>query len=139
MAFEKKFSLLPTIALLLIFSIQGCSLKLDQQSADIVFRVSARNITYELVNYAPDIKEPLKLFLQAFQLALENNQKQAIELLEKQALVYLESRFADNPFLVQDIKDLYGLIQVEADLSMFQKYKAVIDGALSAVYIFDSY
>jgi hypothetical protein len=127
-----------SLILLLVLS-TACSLKLDQQSADLIFRVTARNLTYELLTYAPDLQAPLKIFLQAFQLALENNQPQAISLLEKEALAYLENRFAHNPLLIQDIKDLYKMIQIDTDFSKYQKYKAVIDGALSGLYIFEAY
>ena len=131
----KQLLIIP-LALLLFCS---CSFKINQESADIIFRITARNITYELLTYAPDLQRPLKLFLQAFQLALENNQKEAISLLEKEALSYLEVRFSHKPALIQDIKDLYLLIQLEADFTPYQKYSSVIDGALSAIYLFEEY
>ena len=117
----------------------GCSLKLDQHTSNTILKVSARNTTYAILSYAPDLTSPLKLFLNSFRLALDNKQEEALQILETEAWTYLQNRFAHNPMLLQDIKDLYQLIQLEADFTPYQKYSSVIDGALSAIYLFEEY
>ncbi len=131
-----KFFLLITI---LVTLLTACSFKFDQHTSDIILKVTARNVTYALLEYAPDLEQPMSIFLKAVQMALENNEQGAVELLEKEAWTYLTDRFHDKPMLLQDIQDLYALVHVETDLSMYVKYKAVVDGALSAVYIFENY
>ena len=113
--------------------VSACGLKLSPETSDIFLKIAARNLTIKILDYAPDLKQPLHIFLKAAQMALENNEQQAIALLEKEAYSYLKVRFADNPVLLQDIVDLWALVDTsETNLPLSERYKAVVQGALEA-------